>query len=137
MSVQMYSARWSNVTITPSMGGSSETVGVQSLEYKVNLNKEDHFEGGSHLRTYVSYGYKLVNGKVMVKSVSTVLDGLLDKMEEMNNSFSLHVDLSNGTDHKILDFFECYLESKEFGIDVNGNGISTYSFTARDVKEGA
>ncbi len=137
MAVQMYSARWSNVTITPAMGGSSETVGVQSLEYSVDLNKEDHFEGGSHLRTYVSYGYKQVAGKVQVKSVSTVLDALLDKMEEMNNSFSMHVDLSNGTDHKILDFFECYLESKEFGIDVNGNGISTYSFTARDVKEGA
>lgn len=137
MAVQMFSARWSNVTITPSSGGSSETVGVQSLEYSVNLNKEDHFEGGSHLRTYVSYGYKMVKGKVQVKSVSPVLDALLDKMEEANNSFSLHVDLSNGTDHKVLDFFECYLESKEFGIDVNGNGISTYSFTARDVKEGA
>ncbi len=137
MAVQMYSARWSNVTITPSMGGSSETVGVQSLEYSVDLNKEDHFEGGSHLRTYVSYGYKQVSGKIVIKSVSTVLDGLLDKMEEMNNSFSMHVDLSNGTDHKILDFFDCYLESKGFGMDVNGNGVSTYAFTARDVKEGA
>jgi len=71
MAVQLFSARWSNVTITPSMGGSSETVGVQSIEYSINLNKEDHFEGGSHLRTYVSYGYKQVKGKIQVKSVST------------------------------------------------------------------
>lgn len=137
MAVQMYSSRWSNVTITPAKGGSSETVGVQSLEYSINLNKEDHFEGGSHLRTYVSYGYKQVKGKITIKSVSTVLDMLLDKMEESNNSFSLHIDLSNGTDHKILDFFECFLDSKEFGIDVNGNGVSTYGFTSRDVQEGA
>jgi hypothetical protein len=123
--------------ITPASGGSAETVGVQSMEYNINLNKEDHFEGGSHLRTYVSYGYKLVKGKISIKSTSTVLDALLDKMEEANNGFSLHVDLSNGTDHKVLDFFECYLESKEFGIDVNGNGVSTYAFTARDVQEGA
>ncbi len=136
MPQSQYSARWSTVTITPG-SGSAEKVGVQSLEYIINLNTEDHFEQGSHLRSSVSYGYKTVTGKVIVKSASTALDGLLDKMDEASESFSMHVELSNGSGgKKTLDFQECYLVSKEFGIDVNGNGLSTYAFTARNVIEG-
>lgn len=115
----------------------SETVGIQSIEYRINLNKQDHYESGGHLRSNVTYGYKQVMGVIRIKSVSTQLDALLDKMEEANNSFSLHVELSDGTSKKVLDFQQCFLDSKEFSIDVNGNGVSAYTFTAKDVVEGS
>jgi len=132
--VQIFSARWSNATVTTKAG--MEAVGVQSLEYKINLNKHDHFESNDHLRKFVSYGYKEVAGNITVKSTSEKLDALLDKMDEAHNSFALHVELSDGTQKKVLDFQECYLEGKNFGIDLNGNGIAIYAFTAKDVKEG-
>jgi hypothetical protein len=135
MPVQIYSARWSNATVTTKAG--MEPVGVQALEYRINLNKQDHYESNDHLRKYVTYGYKQVGGSITVKSASQKLDELLDKPEEANNSFALHVELSDGTNKKILDFQECFLEGKNFGIDVNGNGVATYAFTAKDVKEGA
>lgn len=134
MTVQIYSARWSSAQVTTGKG--TDKVGVQSLEYKVNLNKQDHYEGGDHLRKYVTYGYKQVSGIIRLKSTCSILDDLLDKMEEANNSFSLQVILSDGTSQKTLDFQNCFLDAKEFGMDLNGNGIASYSFTARDVKEG-
>ena len=134
MAVQIYSSRWSTAQVTTNAG--SEKLGVQSIEYKINLNKQDHYESGGHLRSNVTYGNKQVSGVIQVKSASDLLDGLLDKMEEANDSFSLHVELSDGTSKKILDFQQCFLDGKEFGIDINGNGIASYSFTAKDVKEG-
>ncbi len=134
MAVQVYSARWSTAQVTTNAG--SEKVGIQSIEYRINLNKQDHYESGGHLRSNVTYGYKQVNGVIRIKSTSDMLDALLDKMEEASNSFSLHVELSDGTAKKVLDFQQCFLDGKEFGMDVNGNGVATYSFTAKDVKEG-
>lgn len=114
----------------------SEKVGVQSIEYRINLNKQDHYESGGHLRSNVTYGNKQVSGVIQIKSASDLLDALLDKMEEANDSFSLHVELSDGVNKKVLDFQQCFLDGKEFGMDINGNGVASYSFTAKDVKEG-
>ena len=134
MPPEIFSARWSSATVTTLAG--PEKVGVQSIEYQINLNKNDHFESNSHLRTTATYGNKIISGVIMVKSHSDKLDALLDKMEEFNNSFSLQVTLSDGVHTKTLDFQECYLDGKTFGIDNNGIGVSKYAFTARDVKEG-
>jgi len=135
MATQMFSSRWSTAQVTTASG--TEKVGLQSIEYKINLNKEDHYDTGDHLRKYVTYGYKEVSGILRIKSVSPLLDALLDKMEVANDSFSLQVILSDGTSSKTLDFQNCYLEGKEFGMDVDQNAVASYSFTARDVKEGA
>jgi hypothetical protein len=135
MATQMFSSRWSTAQVTTAAG--TEQVGLQSIEYKINLNKEDHYDTGDHLRKYVTYGYKEVSGILRIKSVSPLLDALLDKMEVSSDSFSLQVILSDGTNSKTLDFQNCYLEGKEFGMDVDQNAVASYSFTARDVKEGS
>ncbi len=136
MPVTPISSRWSTATITTAAG--SEKVGLQSIDYKIQLNKQDHFEGGEHLRKYVSYGYKTVSGIIRVKSTCTPLDELLDKMDEANNNFTLQVVLKGegGQVVKTLDFQQCYLDAKDYAMDINGHGISNYYFTARDVKEG-
>jgi hypothetical protein len=134
MAVQVYSSRWSTAQVTTNAG--SEKVGIQSIEYRINLNKQDLYESGGHLRSNVTYGNKQVSGIIQIKSASDMLDALLDKMEEANDSFSLHVELSDGVNKKVLDFQQCFLDSKEFGMDNNGQGIASYSFTDKDVKEG-
>ena len=121
MATQMYSSRWSTAQVTTS--GGTEQVGLQSIEYKINLNKEDHYDTGDHLRKYVTYGHKEVSGVLRIKSVSPLLDALLDKMEVSSDSFSLQVILSDGTNSKTLDFQNCYLEGKEFGMDVDQNAV--------------
>lgn len=133
MAFQIFSSKYSTVTVTSDSG--PETLsGLQSIEYKVVLNKEDHYEGGNHLRQYITYGNKVIQGLLRIKSTSSVLDQLLDKMSE-EKGFSLQAILSDGKNKKTLNFEGCYLEGKEYNMDVNGHGISAYSFSAQDMKQ--
>jgi len=130
MAITLLSALESKVMVD-----STEIEGLQSIEYKVDRTRTDIQSVGQPLRTGVQYGVKIVNGKLSVKSSCPALDALLLKPNPEESKFSLNAQLKKGSTSKNLAFQECYLDNKEYVMDVNGVGITVYTFTATDVTE--
>jgi hypothetical protein len=117
------------------MVDSTEVEGLQSIEYKVNRSRSDIVAIGQHLRQGVEYGVKVINGKLRVKSSCPALDEKLGKADLEGAKFTLQAQLKKGKQTKTLTFQDCYLDDREFSMDVNGVGIAIYTFTATDVEE--
>lgn len=130
MAITVWSATESKVMV-------DQTVieGLQSIEYKVSRSRADILAVGQPLRQGVEYGVKVVNGKLSVKSCCPPLDKKLSEASMAEAKFTLSAQLKKGDQQKTATFQECYLDDRDFTMDVNGVGIATYTFTATDLQE--
>ncbi len=130
MATTIWSATESKVMVD-----STEVEGLQSIEFKVNRSKADIVAVGKPVRQGVEYGVKVINGKLRVKSSCPPLDKKLseDKLEEAK--FTLQAQLKKGGQSKNVTFQDCYLDDREFAMDVNGVGVAVYTFSATDIQE--
>lgn len=129
MAATILSASGSKVTID-----GSPVEGLQAIEYKYNRSRKDIEAVGSDERIGVDYGLKVVTGTLKVKSTDTKLDGLLNKPTE-EAKFQIVAELKKGQVARKVTFDDCWLDDKNFSMDANGVGISTYSFSATRVRE--
>ncbi len=130
MTIEIWSATESKVMVD-----STEVEGLQSIEFKVSRSRSDIIAVGQPLRQGVEYGVKVVTGKLKVKSTNPALDEKLEKTDLDDAKFTLQAQLKKGSKSKNVTFQECYLDDRDFSVDVNGVGISTYTFTAMDLQE--
>jgi hypothetical protein len=130
MAISVWSATESKVKVD-----GEDVEGVQSLEYKVNRNRTDVVGIGQHLRSSVEYGVKTVIGTLRVKSSCPKLDDKLGKDDLEQAKFTLQAQLKKGGTTKTVDLQDCYLDGREFTIDVNGVGVSVYTFSATNIVE--
>lgn len=131
MAATIWSATESKVMIE-----STEIEGLQSIEYKVNRSRSDIVAIGQGLRQGVEYGVKVVTGKLRVKSSCPILDEKLNKTNMEEAKFTMTANLQKtGRTPKTISFQECYLDDREFSMEINGVGIATYTFSAMDVQE--
>lgn len=130
MATTIWSATESKVMVD-----STEVEGLQSIEFKVNRSRADIVAVGKPVRQGVEYGVKVINGKLRVKSGCPALDKKLseDKLEEAK--FTLQAQLKKGSQSKNVTFQDCYLDDREFAMDVNGVGVAVYTFSATDIQE--
>jgi hypothetical protein len=130
MATTIWSATESKVMVD-----STEVEGLQSIEFKVNRSRADIVAVGKPVRQGVEYGVKVINGKLRVKSSCPPLDKKLseDKLEEAK--FTLQAQLKKGSQSKNVTFQDCYLDDREFAMDVNGVGVTVYTFSATDIQE--
>jgi hypothetical protein len=130
MAIETWSATESKVMIE-----STEVEGLQSIEFKVNRSRSDIVAVGKPLRQGVEYGVKVITGKLKVKSSNPALDEKLSKTDLDDAKFTLSAQLKKGSRSKNITFQDCYLDDREFTMDVNGVGIAIYTFSATDVQE--
>jgi hypothetical protein len=130
MTIEIWSATESKVMID-----STEVEGLQSIEFKVSRSRSDIVAVGQPLRQGVEYGVKVITGKLKVKSTNPALDEKLEKTDLDDAKFTLQAQLKKGSKSKNVTFQDCYLDDRDFSVDVNGVGISTYTFTATDLQE--
>lgn len=130
MAATIWSATESKVVIE-----STEIDGLQSIEYKVNRSRSDIVAIGQGLRQGVEYGVKVINGRLRVKSSCSILDEKLNKTNMEEAKFTMTANLKKGNLSKTISFQECYLDDREFSMEINGVGIATYTFSAMDVQE--
>jgi hypothetical protein len=130
MAIEAWSATESKVMIE-----STEVEGLQSIEFKVNRSRSDIVAVGQPLRQGVEYGVKVITGKLKVKSSNSALDEKLSKTDLDEAKFTLSAQLKKGSRSKNITFQDCYLDDREFAMDVNGVGIAIYTFSATDVQE--
>ncbi len=117
--------------------------GLQSINYQMVRNRQNVNRIGSEERLGVDYGPLYVTGSIVVRSTYPKLDTLLIKEGAEAGSFQLVVDLKSGAIGtakwgqavKSVTFDECYLDGKTYGMDANGVGLSTYSFTSTRIRE--
>ncbi len=130
MTIEIWSATERKVMID-----STEVEGLQSIEFKVSRSRSDIVAVGQPLRQGVEYGVKVITGKLKVKSTNPALDEKLEKTDLDDAKFTLQAQLKKGSKSKNVTFQDCYLDDRDFSVDVNGVGISTYTFTATDLQE--
>jgi hypothetical protein len=130
MTIEIWSATESKVMVD-----STEVEGLQSIEFKVSRSRSDIVAVGKPLRQGVEYGVKVVTGKLKVKSTNPALDEKLEKTDLDDAKFTLQAQLKKGSKSKNVTFQDCYLDDRDFSVDVNGVGIATYTFTATDLQE--
>ncbi|HIH44878.1 MAG TPA: hypothetical protein HA257_07355 [Candidatus Methanoperedenaceae archaeon] len=130
MAITIWSARDSKVMVD-----STEVEGLQSIEYKVNRTRSDVVAIGQPLRQGVEYGVKVVTGTLRVKSTCPPLDEKLAKTVLDEAKFTLQAQLKKGDATKTVTFQECYLDGRDYSMDVNGVGIASYTFSATDIEE--
>jgi len=130
MAISIWSATESKVMVD-----STEVEGLQSIEYKVNRSRSDVVAVGQPLRQGVEYGVKVINGKLRVKSSCPPLDKKLSKTDLEEAKFTMQAQLKKGGQQKNVTFQDCFLDDREFTMDVNGVGIAIYTFSATDIQE--
>jgi hypothetical protein len=141
MAPEIYSSRESVVQID-----GKEVDGIQSIDWKENRQRTDVYGTGEDLRIGVEYGVKLISGTIRVKSSINALDVKLKLTEVTASKFDMIITLkktggvgttpgeasANGPTFTFT-FDQCYVDSVERSMDVNGVAISTYLFTASNV----
>lgn len=130
MATMIWSATESKVMVD-----STEIEGLQSIEYKVSRSRSDITAVGKPLRQGVEYGVKVVNGKLRVKSSCKPLDDKISKTKLEEAKFTLQAQLKKGSTQKTVTFQDCYLDDREFTMEVNGVGTAIYTFSATDITE--
>ena len=134
---EIYSSRESIVTI-----GSTQVDGIQSIDWKVNRQRSDVYGTGQDLRLGVEYGVKQITGTIRIKSTCEALDAKLKQAGVTESMFPMTIILkkaggvgstSGAAQDFTFVFDQCYVDSVERSMDVNGVAISTYLFTATNV----
>ncbi len=109
--------------------------GLQSLNYKVKKNREDIPAIGTDERIDVSFGLKVVEGTLKVKSTNGVLNGHLADNTKFQVVANLKKELGVSQATQTVTFDDCFMDDKDFGIEANGVAVTTYFFTATRVRE--
>ena len=109
--------------------------GLQSLTYKVVKNREDIAAIGTDERIDVSFGLKVVQGSLKIKSTNVTLNNHLANNTKFQVAANLKKELGISQATQSVTFDDCFLDDKEFGIDANGVAVTTYFFTATRVRE--
>jgi len=110
--------------------------GAQSFSFKVDRDRRSIYELGSPIRKGVDYGPLHIAGALQVRTTFPKLDEILLQEPGEVKSFQVLVELKKGASAvKTMAFDQCYLERKEFSIEANGQGLSTYYFTATKFSE--
>ncbi|HKJ67557.1 MAG TPA: hypothetical protein VKA68_06335 [bacterium] len=129
----IFAANKSNVSVTVEGQEPKNIEGLQSITYKSYQDREDVPAIGTDERIDVVFGLKYVKGTLKVKSTDSLLNDILSN----GTPFQLGVNLKSGVEGTVqrVTFDQCYLDDKEFGINTNGVGITTYYFNATVVRE--
>ena len=110
--------------------------GLQNIEFKIVRNRQNVHNIGIDERIGVDYGPMFVVGSLRIRSTYPKFDTMLITGVSEVKPFQLVVELKKGKESlKTLSFDDCYLESKTFGMDANGTGISEYTFTGTRLRE--
>jgi hypothetical protein len=109
--------------------------GLQSLAFRVITEREDIRAVGSSERVDVSFGLRTVQGELVVKSATYVLDTHLAGQSSFQLVANLKKDLATDAPRRTLSFDDCYVEGKSFGMDAGGSAVTTYAFSATRVRE--
>ena len=122
----------SNVSITVE-GEEPQTIeGLQSINYKAVQEKEDVAAIGTSERLGVVFGLKVVKGRLSVKSTNVLLNKILS--DGMSFQLAASLKTRSGEAQRVT-FDECFLEDKDFALDLNGVSVTTYFFNATAVRE--
>ena len=129
------SANRSNVSITIEGAEPQNIEGLQSIMYKSFQEREDVAAIGNDERLDVVFGLKIIRGNLKIKSTSQILNEVLAN----GTAFQLVANLKTragdqGTVQRVA-FDQCFLDDKEFEMDANGVGVTTYFFNATSVRE--
>jgi hypothetical protein len=128
MAIQAWSARDSKVMVD-----SHEVTGLQSIEFKEDRSRRDIQAIGESLRQGVEYGVRVINGTLRVQSSCKPLEEKLQEDDLEKAKFTLVAQLKKGDQTLNINFQDCYLDNREFTMDVNGVGVAVYSFSATNV----
>jgi translation elongation factor EF-1beta len=109
--------------------------GLQSITYEIVKNQENVAAIGTDQRIDVSFGLKIVQGTLKVKSTSLILNELEKNNETFQIVANLKKELGMTGMTQTVTFDDCFIEDKDFGLDANGVAVTTYRFTATDVRE--
>ena len=109
--------------------------GLQSLAFRVVTEREDIRAVGSGERIDVSFGLRTVQGELVVKSATYVLDTHLSQQSSFQLVANLKKDPAADAPRRTLSFDDCYVDGKSFGMDAGGTAVTTYAFSATRVRE--
>lgn len=106
--------------------------GVQSIDFKVIKKRSNVHAIGLHERYGIGYGEMYVTGIIRVQSAYIKFDQMMSD----EKSFQLVAELKDQKDSSgKITFDECYIESKNFTMQVNGQAVSEYAFTATRLRQ--
>lgn len=112
--------------------------GVQSIEFSINRNRQNIHSLNTDERIGAYYGGVVAQGSIKVRSLYAELDKKMyekiDALQHFQIVCELHPQGSADLKKKIT-FDECFLDSKSFGVDATGVGVTTYNFTATRINE--
>ncbi len=110
--------------------------GAQSLSIRWERERKNVYEVGSDVRRGIDFGQLFITGALQVRSTFQKLDQLMLLEPGQIKSFQMLIEIKKGAlPVKTMALDQCYVERKEFGIDANGQGLSTYVFTATRMRE--
>lgn len=109
--------------------------GLQSITYETVKNQQDVAAIGTDERIDVSFGLKVVNGAMRVKSTSLKLNELMTSNAAFQIVANLKKDLGMSQSKQTLAFDDCFIADRDFGLDASGVAVTTYTFTATRVRE--
>lgn len=109
--------------------------GVQSLVFRVVTEREDIRAVGADERVATSFGLRVVQGELSVRSASYELDTHLEKRTAFQLVASLKKDDAADSPKRTLSFDECFVETKDFSLGASGTALTSYAFSATRVRE--
>ena len=130
MAATVFSANRSNVLLD---GEAIE--GLQSLDYRMETEREDIRAIGSGERIGVSFGLRTVRGELAVRSADYRLDALLERQGEFQLVVNLKQDEFSEFPKRTQAFDGCYVEEKKSGMGAGGTVLTIYVFTATRLRE--
>jgi hypothetical protein len=106
--------------------------GLQSIDYKIVKKRSNVHAIGLHERYGIGYGEMYVTGVIRVRSAYPKFDQYMGE----EKSFQLVAELKDQKEAMgKITFDECYIESKNFSMEVNGQAVSEYTFTATRIRQ--
>ena len=109
--------------------------GLQTLVFRIVTEREDIRAVGSDERIDLSFGLRTVQGELVVKSASYLLDTHLSDQTSFQLVANLKKDQAADAPKRTLSFDDSYVEGKSFGMDASGSAVTTYVFSATRVRE--
>ncbi len=106
--------------------------GLQSIDYKIVKKRSNVHAIGLHERYGIGYGEMYVTGILRIQSAYPKFDQYMGE----EKSFQLVAELKDQKEAMgKITFDECYIESKNFSMAVNGQAVSEYAFTATRIRQ--
>lgn len=104
--------------------------GVQSIEYRRVMQRNNVYAVGSSERIGVLSGVLGVEGRITVASASPLLDD-----RQGDEFIQITAQLRHGDTEVTVSFDDCLLTEKSFALGVGAQGEAIYAFSAARVRE--